>query len=67
MNKSNCFFGCVIFNREETYLAFIDGCAEQIICATCARDIDKFPPRGMTFIIGKIGTKEIAEYIENDD
>ena len=73
MNSDKCFFGCIIFKDQSKYLAFIDGAAEQIVCAPCARDIDK-SRSCMTCLIGKFGSEEVAKYlscleedIENSD
>lgn len=58
-----CIFG---HWADDPYLVFLDGIAEAIACNSCARDIEKMS-RGMSFVIGRMGSQEVIDYLYSED
>lgn len=61
IDLTKCFFGHQI-DVGNAYLAFIDGCASQVVCYDCAEEVDSIP-FGMNATIGKFGSDEVEDYI----
>lgn len=51
---------CYMCDNEATHLAFIDGCAEQKVCAECGDKLDSMP-YGMNGVIASLSEIEEKE------